>query len=113
LKKGQQVQTPDYLSPINFRYSTLEGLKRYLSDNQKGEKYFYLTNPDAARLCEELENNDIEFELKWVEKSNDPSLISFITKDMEILSSDLYPELTFKVKNKFIHIKELIEEVFD
>lgn len=113
LKKGQQVQTPDYLSPINFRYSTLEGLKRYLSDNQKGEKYFYLTNPDAARLYEELENNDIEFELKWVEKSNDPSLISFITKDMEILSSDLYPELTFKVKNKFIHIKELIEEVFD
>ena len=35
LKNGQQIQTPDYLSPINFRYSTLEGLKRYLKDPQK------------------------------------------------------------------------------
>lgn len=58
LKNGKKIQTPDYLSPINFRYSTLEGLKRYLNDPQNAEKYFYLTNPDAARLYEELENNN-------------------------------------------------------
>jgi hypothetical protein len=49
--------------------------------------------------------------LKWVEKSSDPSLISFITKGIEILSSELFPDLTFKVMDGFIHIKELMSKI--
>lgn len=111
LKNGQQIQIPGYLSPINFRYSTLEGLKRYLKDPQTGEKYFYLTNSDAARLYEELENNNIEFELKWVEKNNDPSLIRFKKGNTDILSSELFPDLTFKVNGEMLHLNDLLLKV--
>ncbi|MBN2775836.1 MAG: DUF2357 domain-containing protein [Prolixibacteraceae bacterium] len=111
LKDLKEIQTPDYLAPLNFRYSTLEGLNRYLNDPQNASKYFYLTNPDAARLYEELENNEIDFELKWVDQKSDPSLICFTVKHTEILSSELFQDFTFKVESEFIHINKLISKL--
>ena len=109
LKNAEKLVTPDYLSPLNFRYSTLEGLKRYIANPKDSEKYFYLTNPDAARLYEELMRKNIEFSIKWVDNNNDPSLIQFILKDDIVYSSDKFPDLTYRLNDSFYPLRLLIE----
>ncbi len=108
LKNPQEINTPDLLSPISFRYSTWEGLKRYLQSPQDSEKYFYLTNPDAARLHEELVKNNFHFGLKWTENENDPSLIQFQYNDYIVYSSDKFPDLHFRLNNELLHITDIL-----
>lgn len=112
LKNPKEIEIPDSLvPPTKFRYSTLEGLNRFLKDPLNAKKYFYLTNPDAARLYEELAKSNIQFGLKWTDNENDPSLIQFQCNDITIYSSDLYPELHFKIDNEFLHITAVLNKV--
>ena len=108
LKNITEINTPENISPISFRYSTLEGLKRYLQSPQDSEKYFYLTNPDAARLHEELVKNNFHFGLKWTENENDPSLIQFQYNDYIVYSSDKFPDLHFRLNNELLHITDIL-----
>ncbi len=111
LSNGEQRLTPDSLSPMSFRYATTEGLKRYLIDPSKDRRLFYLTNPDATRLYEELLKLNVEFEVDWVKNQNDPSLIEFMVKENRILSSDNFDFLTYKLNNTEISLKSVIAKL--
>lgn len=108
LKNPKEINIPDLLSPISYRYSTWEGLNRFLKSPQDSEKCFYLTNPDAARLHDELVKNKIQFGLKWSENENDPSLIQFQYKDYIIYSSDKFPDLHFRLGREYLYITEIL-----
>jgi predicted component of viral defense system (DUF524 family) len=101
-------KTPTNISPMSFRYTTFEGLKRYMEAH--GDKRFlYLTNPDAARLFEELRKLEIKFSIDWVQKSNDPSLVEFTIGEIKVYSSEIFKTLHFKLNNREIHFYELIK----
>jgi uncharacterized protein len=108
LKFIEEFNTPAPIAPISFRYSSLEGLNKFLKEDPPDKNYFYLTNPDAARLYEELKLNNVNCQIKWVENLNDPSLIKFVVNDKSILSSDLFPNLHFNFEDKLIHLFEII-----
>jgi len=109
LKNISEISTPENISPINFRYSTIEGLSKYLSNPEMNKDCFYLTNPDAARLYEELNKKHIQFQIKWIENNNDPSLIAFIIKDILIYSSYKYPDIRYRIDKDLCSLKELLE----
>lgn len=111
VKNGKQINTPDKLSPMKFRYATLEGLNRYLNSPLKKKGYFYLTNPDAARLYEELSCLGIKFDLSWGNKENDPSLVEFTIGTFKILSSDNFPSLYFEIGNEYVHLYKVLENI--
>jgi uncharacterized protein len=113
LKNINEITTPDNISPINFRYSTFEGLSRYLADPKMNRDCFYLTNPDAARLYEELNKKGIQFQIRWIENNNDPSLIAFIVKDITFFSSDKFPDLSYKINGSLYCLNDLLNLITD
>ena len=103
----QELQTPEPIAPVSFRYTSLEGLKRYLAG--ESTKCFYLTNPDAARLYQELTKLGVDFEIRWRKNAKDPSEVEFQIGDVRIKSSAGFPNLYFKKEGKLIHIKKLLD----
>ena len=102
------MDIPSNLAPLRFRYSTSEGLKRFNEDPSRNRNYFYLTNPDAARLFEKLTNEKVEFSLTWGDdKANDSSLVVFQIGDLKILSSENYKPLHFISNGKECFINQL------
>ncbi|MFC2139206.1 nuclease domain-containing protein, partial [Bacteroidota bacterium] len=108
LMNETRILTPRNIAPLNFRYATSEGLNRYFRDPNKNEKCFYLTNSDAARLYDELQRLSMTFELNWINDKNDPSLVQFTVGEKNILSSDSFPPLNFKIADKMIHLHEVL-----
>ena len=111
LSNGKEIITPEKLSPQKFRYATEKGLTEYLNNPDTGKGYFYLTNPDSARLYNELKALDIDFNIKWADTENDPSLIKFILNEMVVYSSDKYDFLQFMVDGENMSLKVLLERV--
>lgn len=111
LENPQSFETPEKITPFKFRYATLEGLNRYLANPISDKGFFYLTNPDAARLYQELINKNFAFNLNWVNNEDDPSLLEFIVNGYKIYSSDKYPNLHFEINKSFISLKNLLEIV--
>ncbi len=109
LEFKKEITTPDKITPLKFRYSTLEGLNRYLSNPTLDKDCFYLTNPDAARLYQELKKRNILFRLKWADNDKDPSLLKFIINDFVIYSSDKYTDLHYECDKETITLKSLLE----
>jgi predicted component of viral defense system (DUF524 family) len=109
LSNEKTIQTPDKIAPLKFRYATQEGLNSYLQNPTLNKSYFYLTNPDAARLYQELQKLNIDFKINWVSNDNDSSLLEFTIKDFKIYSSDKYPDLNFKCEGDTISLKSVLE----
>lgn len=109
LKFAKKVNTPEMITPVKYRYATLQGLNSYLHDPISNKDFFYFTNPDAKRLYQELKNLDINFQIGWADEDNDPSLIKFILNDSIIYSSDKYPDLCFKYNDETLFLKSLLE----
>lgn len=110
IKTIKEISTPGKIAPQRFRYSTLEGLTRYLNNPGTEKDCFYLTNPDAARLYQELKNQKVQtnFQIEWAKDENDPSLLKFIFDDFHIYSSDKYQDLHYLYNNEFINLKYLL-----
>ena len=108
LKFKKQINTPDKIAPLKFRYSTLEGLTRYLDNPSLDKDCFYLTNPDAARLYQELKKRKIDFQIKWADNDKDASLLKFVLKDLSIYSSDKYTDLHYECDKETISLKSLL-----
>jgi hypothetical protein len=113
LENGKEIKTPDMLSPISYRYSTLEGLNRYLTDPISNKGYFYITNPDAARLYKELTKQNIQFQVKWADDKLDPSLIKFVINDTVIFSSDKLDVLHFSHNNESVSLQSIIQLAYN
>ena len=96
---------------MKFRYSTVEGLNRYLNDPVNEKDCFYLTNPGSARLYEELKRRKVKFNISWTDDISDPSLISFQIGGEMILSSANYRPLYFKMKEEWKYIDNIINEL--
>lgn len=112
LANRQELKTPHKMARAGLRYATLEGLNRYISDPAKGKNNFYLSNPDAARLSEELTRLNIAFEINWAQDENDPSLIQFKIGDKQFFSSDKFSSLTYTTADgKRFHLSEIINEI--
>jgi len=111
LCNGQALNTPEKIAPLKFRYSTLEGLNRYLQNPNSDKGCFFLTNPDAARLYHELKKHEIPFNIKWINNENDASLLEFTVNSIKIYSSDKYPVLNFLINNSHIHLKNLLQMI--
>ena len=107
LTNETSVLTPTNIAPLNFRYATSEGLKRYLKDSTNNKWCFYLTNPDAARLYEELCRLEVSFEINWINNPNDPSLIEFKIGEIKVSSSDTYAPLHFVFKDRLFYLHDL------
>ena len=109
LEFKKEITTPEKIAPLKFRYSTLEGLDRYLSNPTLDKECFYLTNPDAARLYQELKKKKVPFQIRWADNDKDPSLLKFIINDFIIYSSDKYWDLHYECDNEIITLKSLLE----
>ncbi len=99
------IQTPDKIAPRSFRYATQEGLNLYLKNPSLDKGCFYLTNPDSARLYQELQKQKIVFKVNWANNDNDPSMVEFQIKDLKIYSSDKFPDLHFSFEGVPISLK--------
>lgn len=103
------IKVPGKLGTLRgYRYTSKEGLKRYLETGDKN--CFYLSNPDAARLYDELTKCKLEFNINWIDNENDPTLVEFLVGDRRILSSIIYPSLSFIFNNKLITLSSLKQE---
>jgi uncharacterized protein len=109
LKNGRALTTPEAIAPRTFRYATREGLNLFLNQKPTNKNYFYLTNPDAARLHQELVNRNIECSINWINVPNDPSLIEFRYNEIAVKSSENYGNLHFLLGEKMVHIAELLK----
>jgi uncharacterized protein len=105
----QELQTPEPIAPISFRYTSLEGLNRYLAG--ESTKCFYLTSPDAARLYQELKNLKLSFHINWSKNSQDPSEVKFKVGDFSVISSSSLPNLHYKVEKELLHINEVYNKI--
>ncbi len=111
IKKEKELRTPDKLTPLKYRFSTMEGLSRYIENPVADKACFYLTNPDAARLYLELKHEKIDFTINWVENTNDQSLIKFIIHQLDVFSSDKFPDLYYKYENERVSLKTLLIKI--
>jgi predicted component of viral defense system (DUF524 family) len=102
------VETPKPMAPTKFRYSTKEGLDRYLSTGDPAQ--FYLTGPDTARLLDALRDLGAEVRPEWA-NDMDPSTVVFKVGDLSIKSSDTCAPLQYVVGDKALSLKEVIERV--
>jgi hypothetical protein len=107
LENPESIKTPVKISPIRFRYATQEGLNLYLQNPTLHKGWFFLTNPDAARLYQELQKQNIDFNLKWSKDKSDPSKVEFLIKEFKIYSSDKYPVLHFEIDNESVSLKSV------
>jgi uncharacterized protein len=110
-KNYEEIQTPEKLSPRRYRYSTLEGLSRYLKSDQRDQNLFYLTNPDAARLYNEIKKTGRNIEVKWVKNSVDPSLVEFTIGNDKIRSSDKFDFLAFKLNGVDMFLNDVLAHI--
>ncbi len=108
LTNPKQKNVPGKLGTLRgYRYTSREGLNRYI---ESGEKHcFYLSNPNAARLYEELEKANLEYDINWIDNEYDPSLIEFAIREIKVLSSATFPALHFSVDNQSVHIFRLLQ----
>lgn len=107
LTNPRPIEVPNKLGTrIGYRYTTKAGLKNYLET--KNKDYFYLANPDAARLYETLLEFNIDFNIGWGNNVNDPSQVEFNVGEKKILSSANNRDLNFEIDNKMVHINELL-----
>jgi predicted component of viral defense system (DUF524 family) len=105
----KSIKVPGKLGTLRgYRYTSKEGLKRYLETGDKN--CFYLSNPDAARFYNELVRLKLEFNINWIDNDNDPTLIEFLVGDKRILSSITCPSLSFIYNNKLITLSSLKQE---
>lgn len=111
LKNKKTVETPEAIAPASFRYSSLEGLLRYLRMKPFDENYFYLTNPDAARLYEEIKQRKHNSKISWVDSNSDPTLIEFDVDGLKLRSSETYPVFNFLYGGRFIGFKDVIDMI--
>ncbi len=111
LKNKKAIKTPEAIAPVSFRYSSFEGLSKYLERKPIDKNFFYLTNPDAARLYKEIKRTGCDCKIYWADSNTDPSLIEFDVCGFKIRSSDTYPALTFLCGEKHIVFKELINMI--
>jgi predicted component of viral defense system (DUF524 family) len=111
LSEERQLILPDKVAPIKFRYTTSEGLNRYLKSPRVNRNYFYMTNADASRLYDELTNKKIPFKLKWGNDDADPSLIQFNLDSVTIFSSDKYKPLHFLLDKFEMSLSEIIKKL--
>lgn len=114
IKRSQTLRMPSKIAPRKFRYTTLEGLERFMKDPVSDAGCFYLTSPSAGRLYDELRHMNIKFKLKWANNDNDPSLVEFHLpeKKLSIYSSDNYNELHFYCNNSSLSLTKVLELVF-
>ena len=68
-----------------------------------------MTNPDAARLYQELQKQKVEFKINWASNDNDPSMLEFQIKNIKIYSSDKYPDLHFILESETVSLKSVLE----
>jgi uncharacterized protein len=108
LEFKKQISTPDNIAPLKFRYSTLEGLTRYLNNPSLDKDCFYLTNPDAARLYQELKKRKIDFQIKWAGNDKDASLLKFVIKNFSIYSSDKFTDLHYVWDKESLSLNSLL-----
>ncbi len=111
LKNKKTVETPEAIAPISFRYSSLEGLSRYLEGKPFDKNYFYLTNPDAARLYEEIKRRNHNCRISWADSNSDPSLVEIEVNGLRIRSSEIYPVFNFLYNNEFIRLNDVISMI--
>jgi predicted component of viral defense system (DUF524 family) len=108
LQNPVPITLPSSIGSIRgYRYTSKEGLKKYLATGDKN--YFYLTNSDAARLYEELKKSQIEFKISWKDNENDPSLVEFACKGKKILSSITYSPLHYNLDREEVHLSSLLD----
>ncbi|SEO09668.1 hypothetical protein SAMN05428947_101286 [Mucilaginibacter sp. OK283] len=110
LIRPKSIQVPTKVGSIKgYRYTTPKGLSRYLETGDKN--YFYLTNPSAARFIEEVKLLNKKCSVKWKNHENDPSMIEILIDDLNILSSDIYPPLVFRLGNEPIKLNDLLSKL--
>ncbi len=105
------VQTPHFVAPSRFRYSTREGLRRYLASAGADQAQFYLTSADAARLYEELSANGIAVHCGWGRDGQDPTLVQFHLDETVIQSSERYGPLHYMLQGERLHLSEVLRRV--
>jgi predicted component of viral defense system (DUF524 family) len=103
-----EVETPNPIAPTKFRYSTKEGLDRYLSSGDPAQ--FYLTGPDAARLLDSLRDMGADVLPEWA-NDRDPSAVVFNVGDLVIKSYDSYSPLHYMVGKETLSLKKVMEKV--
>lgn len=98
--------------PINFRYTSLRGLKLYQKENNIN--VLYLSTESAYRLYFYLIRKNILFKISWVSDKDDYSGVEFnLNNHLIIVSSDRFGFMNFKVNNNinsFAQIISLLEE---
>jgi predicted component of viral defense system (DUF524 family) len=109
----RRIRTPKPVAPVRFRYSTREGLNRYLSSNGEDAALFYLTSPDAARLYEQLKSRGVLINCDWDQEGGDPSLLRFSVGDVAIYSSERFPPLHYLVDGRQMNLHEVLRLVGD
>ena len=70
-----------------------------------------MTNPDAARLYQELQKQKIDFKINWASNDNDPSMLEFQIRDIKIYSSEKFPDLHFESDSETVSLKSVLEIV--
>lgn len=109
LEAAEKIITPDKITPYGFKYTTKEGLNRYLQNEDHNKSYFYITTPDAARLFDELRNIGIEPKVRWANSNADPSLVEFtFGKGIKVYSSEKYLDLHYKYEEETFSLRELM-----
>lgn len=109
LEAAEKITTPDKITPYGFRYTTKEGLSRYLKDQGHNKSYFYITTPDAARLFDELRILGISPQVRWANHKSDPSLMEFqFTNGIKVYSSEKYLDLHYDLNGGQRSLRELI-----
>ena len=107
LTDPKSVNVPGKIGSISgYRYTTPLGLEKYKNTGNKN--YFYITNPDAARLLEELLILNKMIDIKWKTNSNDPSLIEFSVDNKKVLSSSIFKPLHFEFDGESYSLSELL-----
>ncbi|MBL7938469.1 MAG: DUF2357 domain-containing protein [Flavobacteriales bacterium] len=104
----RKVRTPKPEAPVRFRYSTHEGLNRYLSSRGEDAALFYLTSPDAARLYEQLKSRGVPINCDWGQDERDPSLMRFAVRDITIYSSERFAPLHYQVGDRQMSLREVL-----
>jgi hypothetical protein len=99
------VETPKPIAPTKFRYSTKEGLDRYLSTGDSAQ--FYLTGPDAARLLDSLRDLGAVVRPEWA-NDPDPSAVAFKVGDLLIKSTDTCAPLHYVVGINTLPLQDVL-----
>ncbi|SHN31223.1 DUF2357 domain-containing protein [Mucilaginibacter sp. OK098] len=107
LTERHLIEIPGKIGSIRgYQYTTPLGLEKYRKT--KNKNYFYITNPDAARLLNELSSTGTACDIAWKNDLNDPSLIQFAVGSLKILSSNIFKPLHFEVNGVQVSLSEVL-----